>query len=117
MRHRKAGKQLGRTRAPRKSLLRNLATDLITRGAITTTEAKGKALRPYVEKLITIAKQKPYNQAKSQLRGKLFGKQAPLAVVRKYKERYKDRSGGYLRLIKAKIRRGDTTRLVRVEWV
>lgn len=117
MRHRKSGKQLGRTRKPRKSLLRNLATDLITKGGITTTEAKAKTLRPYVERLMTIAKQKPYLQAKLLLQTKLFGKAAPLALLRKYKKRYSDRSGGYIRLVKTRVRQGDTTRLVKVEWV
>ena len=117
MRHRKSVKQLGRVRAQRKSLLRNLATDLIIHGSLTTTEAKAKVLRPYAEKLVTIAKTKPHTQAKSLLQGKVFGNQAPVSLLRKYKKQYADRSGGYIRLTKIGLRSGDKTRMVKVEWV
>ena len=56
MRHRKAGRSLRRTSEQRLALLRNLATSLIEQGAVETTEAKAKELRPFVEKLVTLAK-------------------------------------------------------------
>jgi len=117
MRHRLRGKQLGRKRAQRKSLLRNLASDLVMKGSVTTTEAKGKTLRAYAERLVTIAKNKSPFQAKKLLQSKLYGSKAPLALVRKYKKRYQDRSGGYLRITRMGKRTGDKSNRVKVEWV
>ncbi len=117
MKHRKSGRQLSRKRAPRKALMRNLATDLITKGAIVTTEPKGKELKSYVEKLVTIAKTKEHGHAKSTLQGKLFGKEANSKLLKKLKITYKDRPGGYLRLIKLGRRTGDNAMQVKIQWV
>lgn len=117
MRHRKSGKQLTRKRGPRKALLRNLASDFIKHGSIKTTAAKAKVLRVYAEKLVTVAKNKPHLQAKQLLGAKLFGKEAPMLLLNKYKPKYKDRSGGYVRLTKLGERSGDQAPMVKVEWV
>jgi large subunit ribosomal protein L17 len=117
MRHRSSVRQLGRRRAARKSLLRNLATDLVNRKFVITTQAKAKSLRVYTEKLVTIAKTKPLGQAQSLLQGKLFGKKAVKELVTKYKKAYQNRSGGYLRLTKLGPRSGDQANLVKVEWL
>jgi len=117
MRHRRKTRQLGRTKSPRQSLLRNQATDLIMKGSIETTEAKGKELRRYVEKLITTAKNRSGEKALSLLQPKVFGKQAPKELLKKYKPKYKDRSGGYVRIIRLGKRSGDQTKMVKIEWV
>jgi len=117
MRHRSSVRQLGRRRAARKSLLRNLATDLINKKSVTTTLAKAKSLRVYAEKLVTIAKTKPAEQAQRLLQGKLFGKQAVKSLVTNYKKAYQNRSGGYLRLTKLGPRSGDQSKMVKVEWL
>jgi len=106
MRHRKAGKKLGRNPAHRRALLRNLVTSLFKYEQIETTDAKAKALRPVAEKMITLAK-----------RGDLHARRQALAFIQEKKvvhklfeeiaKRYTDRQGGYIRIIKKGIRRGD----------
>jgi large subunit ribosomal protein L17 len=121
MRHRVAGKQLSRTTSHRKALRRNLAASLIQHGAIRTTEAKAKQLRPFVEKLISIARrgdlharrrvirllrdremhaydeaEKDYVPEDKTVVQKLFDEVAP---------RYADRPGGYTRIIRLSDRR------------
>ena len=106
MRHRKAGKQLGRNTSHRRAMLRNMVTSLFEHEQITTTDAKAKAVRPVAEKMITLAK-----------RGDLHARRQALAymqdkaVVHKLfgdlKDRYLDRQGGYLRIVKKGLRRGD----------
>lgn len=116
MRHRKTGKTLGRTATARKALLRDLATSLVVYEKIETTEAKAKAMRPVVEKLIT----------KAGL-GTLAARRALLAYftteqpVNKLMDvigpRYKSRAGGYTRILKLRTRQGDAAKVVRVELV
>ena len=106
MRHRKAGKQLGRNTSHRRAMLRNMVTSLFEQEQIVTTDAKAKAMRPLAEKMITLAK-----------RGDLHARRQALAymqdkgVVHKLfgdlKDRYLDRQGGYLRIVKKGFRRGD----------
>jgi len=93
MRHRKVGRQLRRSPEQRLSLLRNLAQSLIQHGAIETTEAKAKELRPFVEKLITV-------------NDKLFHEVAP---------RFATRQGGYTRILKTGHRKGDGAEMARIE--
>jgi len=106
MRHRKAGKQLGRTSSHRRALLRNLVTSLFKYEQVETTDAKAKALRPVAEKMITLAK-----------RGDLHARRQALAYMREKAiahrlfdelgERYVDRQGGYVRVVKKNNRKGD----------
>src|SRR3954451_2445636 len=106
MRHRVGGRKLQRTSSHRAALFRNMAAALIKHEQITTTTAKAKELRPYVEKLITLAKHsglsdRPLTPAKLKGAGhsaKLFDVLAP---------RYAERNGGYTRIIKAGIRISD----------
>jgi len=106
MRHRKEGRKLGRTASHRRAMLRNMVTSLFAYERIETTEAKAKELRPLAEKMISLAK-----------RGDLHARRQVLAVVRDKRvvkklfeeiaPRYKETAGGYTRIIKVGIRRGD----------
>jgi len=116
MRHRVAGRKLQRTTAHRNALFRNMAAALIKHEQITTTLAKAKELRPYVEKLVTLAKKGGLSNrrlAYARLMDdgqlvKLFDTIAP---------RYADRSGGYTRVIKAGIRASDAAAMAVIEFV
>jgi large subunit ribosomal protein L17 len=116
MRHRVAGRKLQRTSSHRAALFRNMAAALIKHEQITTTLAKAKELRPYTEKLITLAKKGGLSNRRlaharmldeTQLT-KLFDTIAP---------RYADRNGGYTRIIKAGIRASDAASIAIIELV
>ena len=116
MRHGNRGRKFNRTHAHRKAMFANMAAALIKHEQIVTTLPKAKDLRPVVEKLITLAKKGGLHarrQAIAQIRdeaqvGKLF---AVLA------ERYKERKGGYLRVLKAGFRFGDSAPMAVIEFV
>ena len=116
MRHKYGGRKLQRTSSHRKALFRNMAAALIKHEQITTTTAKARELRPYVEKLITLAKRGGLSNRRlaharllddGQLK-KLFDVLAP---------RYADRAGGYTRIIKAGIRASDAAPIAVIELV
>ena len=116
MRHRVGGRKLGRTSSHRQAMFRNMAAALIKHEQITTTLPKAKELRPYVEKLITLAKKGGLSTRRlaharllddAQLQ-KLFDVLAP---------RYADRNGGYTRVIKAGIRASDAAPIGIIELV
>jgi large subunit ribosomal protein L17 len=116
MRHGKSGRKLNRTASHRKAMFANMAASLIKHEQIATTLPKAKDLRPIVEKLVTLAKRGDLHarrQAISQLRD--------LGMVRKLFEtigpRYKDRAGGYTRVLKAGFRHGDSAPLAVIEFV
>ena len=116
MRHGKAHRKLGRTTAHRTAMFANMAASLIKHEQIVTTLPKAKELRPVVEKLVTLAKRGDLHarrQAISKVRdveqvGKLFATIGP---------RYKDRNGGYTRVLKAGYRYGDNAPLAVIEFV
>ncbi len=116
MRHKLGGRKLNRTSSHRKALLRNMAAALVKHEQITTTLPKARELRPYVEKLITLAKHGGLsNRRLAHARMlddvqlvKLFDVLAP---------RYSDRAGGYTRVIKAGIRAGDASPIAVIELV
>ena len=116
MRHRNAGRKLQRTSSHRAALFRNMAAALIKHEQITTTTAKAKELRPYVEKLVTLAKhgglsnrRLAYSRLMDEAQlAKLFDVIGP---------RYKDRAGGYTRVIKAGIRLSDAAPIAIIEFV
>lgn len=116
MRHRLAHRKLGRTTAHRTAMLRNMAAALIKHEQIVTTLAKAKELRPYTEKLVTLAKRGGLSNRRlaharlgddTQLR-KLFDVLAP---------RYADRPGGYTRVLKAGFRASDQAPMAVIEFV
>ncbi len=116
MRHRNAGRKLNRTSEHRRALLMNLAKSLIRHEQITTTLAKGKELRPYVEKLITKAKKGGLANRRLVL-ARLQDKEMTRKLFDELAERYKDRPGGYVRVLKAGFRRGDNAPMAIVELV
>src|SRR5829696_1892680 len=116
MRHRKAGRQLRRTSEQRLALLRNLATSLIESGAILTTEAKAKELRPFVEKLITKAKSGTLHARR--LAGRHVQKrEAADKLFQEVGPKFATRPGGYTRILKTGHRKGDGAEMARIELV
>jgi large subunit ribosomal protein L17 len=116
MRHRKAGRSLRRTSEQRLALLRNLATSLIEQGAIETTEAKAKELRPFVEKLITKARAGTLHARR--LAGKHVQKrEAADKLFQEVGPKFAKRAGGYTRILKVGHRKGDGADMARIELV
>ena len=115
MRHRKSGRKLNRNSSHRKALMKNLAIAFIERELIKTTVPKAKELRSFIEPLITLAKEDSVSN-----RRKAFNKlRLDSAVNKLFTEiaiKSKDRSGGYLRIIKAGFRSGDKADMAYVEW-
>jgi len=106
MRHKVAGWKLGRNTSHRRSLLRNLVTSLIVEERIETTVPKAKALRPLVEKMITLGKRGDLS-ARRQAGAYLMTKEAVTRLFDTVAPRFGDREGGYLRIIRAGWRKGD----------
>lgn len=116
MRHRKTTKTLDRKRGPRKALFRSLATNLILYEKIKTTEAKAKAIKPVVEKLITKGKAGNLH-ARRELMEVLYVENAVKKVLEDLSPRYKDKKGGYTRIIKMAPRQGDGAQMAQIEFV
>jgi large subunit ribosomal protein L17 len=116
MRHRVGGRKLQRTSSHRAALFRNMAAALIKHEQITTTTAKAKELRPYVEKLVTLAKRGGLsNRRLAQSRLMDDAQLAKLFDV--LAKRYAGRNGGYTRVIKAGIRSSDAAPIAVIEFV
>ncbi len=114
MRHQKAGWKLGRNTSHRRALLRNLVTSLILEERIETTVTKAKALRPHVEKMITLGKKGDVAARRSAL-GYLQTRAAVDRLFDTVAPRFGDRSGGYLRIIRSGWSKGDGAELAFVE--
>jgi len=116
MRHRKKGRKLQRTASHRRAMLRNLATSLFRHERIETTTAKAKELRPYAERLITLARRGDLHARRlvarriqdREILGKLFDEIA---------SRYAERPGGYTRILKLGTRKGDAAEISLIELV
>jgi large subunit ribosomal protein L17 len=114
MRHRAKGRQLSRTSTHRRAMLNNMASSLFEHGRIVTTEAKAKELRPFAEKLITLARRGDLHARRLVQRrikdrdtlGKLFSEIGP---------RFAARPGGYTRILKLGHRPGDGADVARIE--
>jgi large subunit ribosomal protein L17 len=116
MRHKSAGRRLGRKTSHREAMFRNMVTSLLDHGKITTTDAKAKEIRVVAEKMITLGK-----------RGDLHSMRLAAAVIREKSvvsklfstiaPRYKERLGGYTRIIKLGIRQGDAAPVSLIELV
>jgi large subunit ribosomal protein L17 len=116
MRHKKSGRKLNRNSSHRKALMKNLAIAFIERELIKTTVPKAKELRSYVEPLITMAKDDSVANRRRAF-NKLRLDSAVNKLFTKIAVKSKDRSGGYLRIIKAGFRPGDKADMAYVEWV
>ena len=116
MRHRNKTTKLGRKKQPREMMLRNLASSILIYEKVKTTEAKAKAVRKLVEKLITTAKAGDLN-ARRKLIETLPQKMAIKKSMEVLGERYKNRKGGYTRIIKIGPREGDGAKIVQIELV
>lgn len=116
MRHKSGGRKLQRTSAHRIAMFRNMSASLIKHEQITTTVAKAKELRPYIEKLVTLAKRGGLaNRRLAQSR--LMDDTQLKKLFDVLAERYKDRNGGYTRIIKAGIRASDAAPIAIIEFV
>ncbi len=116
MRHRVGGRKLQRTSAHRIALFRNMSAALIKHEQITTTVAKAKELRPYIEKLITLAKKGGLSNRRL-AHAKLLDDAQLIKLFDVIAARYADRNGGYTRVIKAGIRLSDASPMAIIEFV
>ena len=116
MRHRLSGRSFSRTSAHRKAMFDNLCHALLKHEQITTTLPKAKDLRPVVERLITLGKRGGLH-ARRQLIATLQDAKLADKVLTTLAERYKERPGGYTRIIKAGIRYGDASAMAVIELV
>jgi len=135
MRHLKSGRKLGRTSSHRKAMFRNMVTSLMLHGRIRTTEAKAKDLRGVAERILTLGRRVPPSAldglsgdelaaAKAQrlhyirrARRTIADKEALGLVFGEYAERYKERPGGYTRVLKVGVRSGDNAPMAVIELV
>jgi large subunit ribosomal protein L17 len=116
MRHRVGGRKLQRTASHRAALFRNQAAALIKHEQITTTLAKAKELRPYVEKLVTLAKKGGLSNRRL-AHARLLDEIQLKKLFEVLAERYAGRNGGYTRVIKAGIRPSDAAAMAIIEFV
>ena len=116
MRHRKAGRHLGRDSAHRKALYRNLVTDLLRYERITTTDAKAREIRPIAEKMITLGRRGDLH-ARRQALGYIYDRYVVEKLFDDIAPRMADRPGGYLRITRLEPRKGDGAKMAVIETV
>lgn len=116
MRHRKKGRQLGRQTKHRWALFRNLVTSLLDHERIETTEAKAKEIRGFTERMITLGKEGTL-PARRRALGFLRSKAVVSKLFSDVAGRFKDRPGGYTRIVKTRRRVGDGGEMVAIELV
>jgi len=119
MRHKKKGRKLNRTASHRKALFSNLAASLVIHKKIRTTDAKGKELRAYIERLVTYAKRGDVHGRrliKKRITGKR-GKEIANILIHDIAPAYANRHGGYTRLIKLNNRKNDNAPVSLIEFI
>lgn len=116
MRHRKKGKVLDRPKGKREALLRGLVNNLVLYERINTTKAKAKAIRPLAERLVTRAKVNTL-ASKRYVAARLYTNGARRKLFEVLALRYKERPGGYLRILPLGRRAGDGAEIVRIEFI
>jgi len=114
MRHRAKGRQLSRTSSHRRALLNNMATSLFEHGRVITTEAKAKELRPFAEKLITLARRGDLH-ARRLVERKIKDRETLSRLFSEIGPRFAARPGGYTRILKQGHREGDGADIARIE--
>ncbi|HEX2637774.1 MAG TPA: 50S ribosomal protein L17 [Gemmatimonadales bacterium] len=114
MRHRAKGRQLSRTSSHRRALLNNMATSLFEHGRVVTTEAKAKELRPFAEKLITLARRGDLH-ARRLVQRKIKDRETLSRLFSEIGPRFAARPGGYTRILKLGHREGDGADVARIE--
>jgi large subunit ribosomal protein L17 len=114
VRHRARGRQLSRTASHKRATMANLATSLLEHDRIVTTEAKAKELRPFVERLITLARRGGLH-ARRQVERRLRDRTVTGRLFRELGPRFASRPGGYTRIVKLGHRPGDGAELARIE--
>jgi large subunit ribosomal protein L17 len=114
MRHRAKGRQLSRTSSHRRALLNNMATSLFEHGRVITTEAKAKELRPFAEKLITLARRGDLH-ARRLVERKIKSRETLSRLFTEIGPRFAARPGGYTRILKLGHRQGDGADIARIE--
>src|SRR3954467_4892971 len=117
MRHQRQRYQLSRSASHRQALLRNVAKEVIGHERIQTTEAKAKAVKPEIEKLITLAKRGDLHARRQALATLGQDKFAVYKLFDEVAPRYVERNGGYTRILKLGPRRSDSTEMVFLELV
>ena len=116
MRHRAKGRQLSRTSSHRRALLNNMAASLFTHGRVITTEAKAKELRPFAEKLITLARRGDLH-ARRLVERRIKDRETLSRLFAEIGPRFAARPGGYTRILKLGPRHGDNAPMARIEFV
>jgi large subunit ribosomal protein L17 len=114
MRHRAKGRQLSRTSTHRRAMLNNMATSLFEHGRVVTTEAKAKELRPFAEKLITLARRGDLH-ARRLVQRKIRDRETLSRLFSEIGPRFAARPGGYTRILKLGHREGDGADIARIE--
>jgi large subunit ribosomal protein L17 len=117
VRHRKQRGKLSRDSAHRKALLANLSKQVITHERIKTSQAKAKAVKPEVERLITLAKRGDHHARRQALKSLGQDKFTVHKLFEEVGPRYGERAGGYTRIVKLGPRRSDSTEMVFLELV
>ncbi|GAJ46771.1 50S ribosomal protein L17 [Holospora elegans E1] len=117
MRHNVAHKKFNRTTNQRKALLIGLCNQIIQKGRIITTLPKAKAVRPMVERLVTYGRNEVSLHRFRVLMATLRSKSSCEKIVSQWGPKYKERPGGYLRIIKAGFRKGDSAPMALIEFV
>lgn len=115
MKHHKSMRTLGRERNQRRALLKSLAASLIKSKKIKTTLAKAKELRSFMDKFITLSKKGGLNSTR--LISARLGKDSALTLAKEITLNYKDRRGGYTRIVKLNLRKSDGALMAQIEFV
>lgn len=116
MRHRKAGRKFGRNTGQRKALFKGLAASLILNERVTTTEAKAKNIRPYVEKLVSMSREDSEHHRRL-VQARLGSEPATRKLFEVIGPRFDGQSGGYTRIYKIGARKGDAAPMALIEFV